>query len=170
MPSPYSGKEPLDPRAICLVLPPELFSQQILLVADSPHERERQYHHGSDGGEPGMEQYRCGHVHNEGAQIAGMPHDPVRATSYDGMVLLDGNVHGEKIPEGEDRPRKAIEVARRFAKGEATEEELAAARSAAWDAAWKAAWTAQCKIIRTYFPECPEIVLPKVIKPKEWIA
>jgi hypothetical protein len=33
-----------------------------------------------------------------------MPHDPVRATSYDGMVLLDGNVHGEKIPEGEDRP------------------------------------------------------------------
>ena len=43
------------------------------------------------------------------------------------------------VPEGEDRPRKAIEVARRFANGEATEEELAAARDAAWDAAWAAA-------------------------------
>lgn len=37
------------------------------------------------------------------------------------------------------RPRKAIEVARRYARGEATEEELAAARAAAWDAAWDAA-------------------------------
>ena len=39
----------------------------------------------------------------------------------------------------DDRPRKAIEVARRFADGGATTEELAAARAAAWEAAWDAA-------------------------------
>lgn len=64
------------------------------------------------------------------------------------------------VREGEDRPRQAIETARRFARGEATEEELsaartaadaaadaaawdpedAAARTAAWNAAWGAAW------------------------------
>ena len=48
------------------------------------------------------------------------------------------------VPEDEDRPRKAIETARRYARGEATDEELAAARAAraAWaasDAAWAAA-------------------------------
>jgi len=36
------------------------------------------------------------------------------------------------------RPRQAIEVARRFANGEATRDELLAA----WDAAWAAAWAA----------------------------
>jgi hypothetical protein len=36
----------------------------------------------------------------------------------------------------------ALDVAERFANGEATEEELAAAQSAAWDAAQSAAWTA----------------------------
>ena len=54
------------------------------------------------------------------------------------------------VPEDEDRPRKAIETARRYARGEATDEELAAADAAAraaraaWaasDAAW-AAWAA----------------------------
>lgn len=40
---------------------------------------------------------------------------------------------------GDDRPRKAIEVARRYARGEATKEELAAARTAAGYAAWEAA-------------------------------
>jgi hypothetical protein len=123
-------------------------------------------------------------------------------------------------PKGEDRPRKAVEVARRFANGQATEEELAAASSAARDAAssaaWAAAWAAacamnaardaaaaadwaaasaknaaraaaraaasatsaaadwaaasardaasdaQCEIIRNYFPECPEVIPPKV--------
>ena len=48
------------------------------------------------------------------------------------------------------RPRQAIEVARRYARDEATEEELAAAWDAAWDAAraaagaaaWDAAWAA----------------------------
>lgn len=40
------------------------------------------------------------------------------------------------------RPRAAIETARRFAKGNATRKELAAARDAAWDAAWAAAWNA----------------------------
>ena len=42
------------------------------------------------------------------------------------------------------RPRDAIEVARRYAAGKATGEELAAARDAAWasagDAAWASAW------------------------------
>ena len=50
----------------------------------------------------------------------------------------------------DSRPRTAIEVARRFANGEATQEELAAARAAARDAArdaaraaaWAAAWAA----------------------------
>jgi len=75
------------------------------------------------------------------------------------------------VPAGEDRPRRAIECARRFAAGDATREELAAARDAARDAAGDAAWTAwdatratraaawaaQSDIIRRYFPECPEI-------------
>jgi len=39
-------------------------------------------------------------------------------------------------------PREAIEVARKFANGEATEEQLDAARAAAWDAARDAAWDA----------------------------
>jgi hypothetical protein len=55
--------------------------------------------------------------------------------------------HG--IP-GDTRPRDAIAVARRYADGQATQEELAAARDAAWDAAraatrdaaWDAAWAA----------------------------
>jgi hypothetical protein len=40
------------------------------------------------------------------------------------------------------RPRHAIGVARRYAGGEATAEELDAARDAAWDAAWAADWDA----------------------------
>ena len=46
------------------------------------------------------------------------------------------------VPEGEDCPRRAIEVARRFAAGEASQEEMAAARAAAWAAARAAAWDA----------------------------
>ncbi|MBC7350451.1 MAG: hypothetical protein H5U05_10820 [Candidatus Aminicenantes bacterium] len=54
----------------------------------------------------------------------------------------------------DDRPRKAIETARRYAEGKADVEELAAARAAAWEAAlnasrdasraaaWAAAWAA----------------------------
>ena len=88
------------------------------------------------------------------------------------------------VPAGEDWPRQAIAVARSFAAGEATREEMeaawdaasvasaaawaaardaasAAASAAAWDAAWAAAWDAasatQSDIIRRYFPECPEI-------------
>jgi len=60
----------------------------------------------------------------------------------------------EKERPNDKRPREAIAVARRFANGEATREELAAAwaaardaawdaaRAAAWDAAWAAAWDA----------------------------
>jgi len=57
----------------------------------------------------------------------------------------------------DDRPRKAIAVSRRYARGEATEAELTAARTAAWNApeaeltaawsasraaAWAASWAA----------------------------
>ena len=38
------------------------------------------------------------------------------------------------VPAGEDRPRLAIECAERYARGEATKDELAAAGDAAWDA------------------------------------
>src|SRR5690554_2611809 len=46
---------------------------------------------------------------------------------------------------GDDRPRRAVEVARAYALGEATRDELsarAAARTAAWAAADAAAWAA----------------------------
>ena len=49
----------------------------------------------------------------------------------------------EKTHPGDERPRKAIEVARRFASGEATRKELAAARDAAWAAASAAAFAAR---------------------------
>jgi hypothetical protein len=48
----------------------------------------------------------------------------------------------EKQYPDDKRPRQAIDVARRFARGEATPKELAAARDAASDAAWAAAWDA----------------------------
>jgi hypothetical protein len=46
------------------------------------------------------------------------------------------------VPQGEDRPRKAIDVARRYADGKATDKELDAAWAAAWAAARAAAWAA----------------------------
>jgi hypothetical protein len=49
----------------------------------------------------------------------------------------------EKQAPKDNRPRKAIEVARRYARGEATQEELGAAMAAARDAAWKAALAAR---------------------------
>jgi hypothetical protein len=85
------------------------------------------------------------------------------------------------VPAGEDRPRQAIECARRFAAGDATHEEMAAARAAARAAAWAAAWAAgaaawaaawaaaraaQSDIIRHYFPECPEIK-PELLRKAE---
>lgn len=42
----------------------------------------------------------------------------------------------EKQRPNDDRPRKAIETARRFADGQATADELDAARAVAWSAAW----------------------------------
>ena len=52
------------------------------------------------------------------------------------------HLYEEKYPN-DARPRKAIETARRFANGEATIEELAAAGSAAGSAALDAAWDAE---------------------------
>jgi hypothetical protein len=55
------------------------------------------------------------------------------------------SLYEAKYPD-DDRPRKAIEVARRYAEGTATREELAAARAAAWaaeGAAGAAAWAAE---------------------------
>ena len=49
----------------------------------------------------------------------------------------------EREVPGDDRPRLAIEVARRSAGGDATDEELAAAGAAAGDAAWAAARAAE---------------------------
>jgi len=49
------------------------------------------------------------------------------------------------------RSIEACDVSERFAKGEATEEELAAARAAAWDAARDAAGAAQLNKLMTYF-------------------
>ena len=46
------------------------------------------------------------------------------------------------VPEGEDRPLKAIETAERFARGEATDGERAAAAAAAADVAADVAWVA----------------------------
>jgi hypothetical protein len=48
----------------------------------------------------------------------------------------------ERGHPNDPRPGKAIGVSRRFAAGEATKEELVAARAAAWDAAWDAAGAA----------------------------
>jgi hypothetical protein len=68
------------------------------------------------------------------------------------------------VPEGENRPRLAIETARRCARGEATAEEVwwtARAADAAYctaraaDAAARAADAAMCRLIRTRWPECP---------------
>jgi len=54
--------------------------------------------------------------------------------------------HFETCYPDDNRPREAIRMARRFANGEATDEERAAAWAAAWaaagDAAWDAAWAA----------------------------
>ena len=78
----------------------------------------------------------------------------------------------EKDYPDDKRPRKAVETARLFAEGKATQEELAAARYAAkaaaryaakaaaryaagaadW-AAWDAAWTYQAARLRMYFPD-----------------
>ena len=53
----------------------------------------------------------------------------------------------------DQRSLNALDVAERFTNGEATQEELAAARAAAGDAAWAAAGDAQCKIIREFIPK-----------------
>ena len=47
------------------------------------------------------------------------------------------------VPDGEDRPRQAIDVARRYIRGETTEEELGIAGADAGAAAGAAAWAAE---------------------------
>ena len=64
----------------------------------------------------------------------------------------------EKKHPNDDRPRKAIEAARKFANGEITNQERAAAgdaaraaaRAAAWAAARASARAAEAKVIRKY--------------------
>ena len=52
--------------------------------------------------------------------------------------------------EPDPRSWAAVEVARRYARGEATDEELAAARDSAWTAAWdSAAWASARNSART---------------------
>ena len=60
------------------------------------------------------------------------------ASDYAEHVL---HLYERRYP-GDTRPRQAIDVARRFVVGEATEEELNAAIAAAIDAAWRAAGAA----------------------------
>ena len=55
------------------------------------------------------------------------------------------------VPEGEDRPRQAIETARRHARGEASDEELAAARAAARAATSVARATRAASAVRAAF-------------------
>jgi hypothetical protein len=53
---------------------------------------------------------------------------------------------GSRRPD-DSRPRAAIAIARSFANGEATRDELVAARAAAWYAAWYAAWDAEGSVV-----------------------
>ena len=55
----------------------------------------------------------------------------------------------KQYPE-DSKPRKAIDIARLYANGKATKEELSAARSAAWSAACSAARSAQTKRLLQY--------------------
>ena len=62
----------------------------------------------------------------------------------------------------DNRPRECIEVARRYANGNATDDELDAARAAAWAATGDAARRKQARIIRLFIPDpFEEISEPK---------
>ena len=54
-------------------------------------------------------------------------------------ALCAAEARGERV---DPRLWAAIETKRRWLRGDATDQELAAARAAAWDAAWDAAWAA----------------------------
>ena len=76
--------------------------------------------------------------------------------------LSDGRKVGDRLTD--PRSLAALEVAERYANGNATDSELAAAwdaaqsaawdaaRSTAWDAAWDAAWSAQADQLRKMIP------------------
>lgn len=64
------------------------------------------------------------------------------------------------VPAGEERPCQAIEVAERYARGNASVQELAAAWSAAWSAAGFAATKDMAALVRRMVPDpehLPEI-------------
>ncbi len=93
----------------------------------------------------------------------------IKTVNIDRELRLFACDCAERDQPNNKRPRKAIEVARRFANGQATQEELTAAwdaardaaRDAAWDAAWNAArnavrdaaWDAEAKWQRGHFEE-----------------
>ena len=79
--------------------------------------------------------------------------------------------NGQKVWDllTDPRSRNAVEVAERFAIGNATEQDLIAASDAAWAAAraasdawaaWAAASDVHSDIIHQFLPECPEIQEP----------
>jgi hypothetical protein len=61
----------------------------------------------------------------------------------------------ERERPGDDRPRKAVEAARAFARGEIDTQTLAAARDAARAAARAAAWAAHAERLRYYLTAAP---------------
>lgn len=80
---------------------------------------------------------------------------------------LSRHLYEDRYP-GDARPREAIETARRFARGDATEQELSVAESAAWSARSAAAARSaeavriaslhKCaEIARTYWPTPPDL-------------
>lgn len=79
---------------------------------------------------------------------------------HDGAVRLLACDIAERalrfLPDGEDRPREAIEVARLYARGEATAKEMAAARAAAraaGDAAGAAERAEQTKLAHAWLDQ-----------------
>lgn len=68
------------------------------------------------------------------------------------IVRRTPTAKGTVWDEMPDPAKRCVEVAERFERGEATQEERSAARSAAASAARSAAWSAQAQILREFIP------------------